>query len=183
MRQGILSISMLAGVMLIATSGQTATAQPELSDASIPVMLPESVTRDYDIWVDRIRDLRSSLEKNQGFLRLKGDLVDVLVFDRESGRKMLMTRYQASLESAAVELPPEFFGRSTASRFTLVRNRAAGSRLLASHRNNSPLGQRGGSDQPSPEGYRTRRGDHEHGDAGREGGVWYIVGRSCRQPA
>ena len=102
---------MLAGAMLVVAGDQPAFAQPVLSEASTPVVLPEKITNDYDLWVERISELRSSLEKNQGFLRLKGDLVDVLVFDRESGKKLLMTRYESSLESSAVVLPDDFFVR------------------------------------------------------------------------
>lgn len=109
MNKGLLATTALAGLMMIVSNDRPAVAQTPIAAATETVLLPETVTGDYAVWIDRIAKLRSTLEDNGGFLRLKGDLVDLLVFDREAGKKLLLGRYQSSLESAAVAMPADFF--------------------------------------------------------------------------
>jgi hypothetical protein len=109
MKKGLLATTALAGLLMVAFNDRPVTAQTPIAAVNETTRVPETVSSDFSVWVDRIAKLRTGLEGNGGFLRLKGDLVDVLVFDREAGKKLLLSRYQSSLESAAVEMPADFF--------------------------------------------------------------------------
>src|SRR5687768_16167569 len=108
MKTTMLSTAFATALLLLTPTDHQVSAQT-LAAVESTVMLPETITSDYRVWLDRVDKLSASLDENNGFLRLKGDIVDVLVFNREEGKKLLLARYAPSLEKAGTELPEDFF--------------------------------------------------------------------------
>jgi len=67
------------------------------------------------MWTRKVDAIRNRLAQQNGYLKLPGNIVDVLIFDRELGHQMLRERYDSRFASMGTTMPEDFFATLDAS--------------------------------------------------------------------
>jgi hypothetical protein len=88
---------------------QTIAQPTEIASRDLPGS-PSSlnqITAEINSLAQRIDLLRSRVASNEGFLRLPGNVIDVLIFDRDQGKRLLTEQLSPKFDGTGTQFDPE----------------------------------------------------------------------------